>query len=199
MTNLSNKEERFRIFAAIELSPEARRAAAGYVDSLRREFPQLRVGWERPEKFHLTLKFLAEARGKQLAALENAVREPAGEFSPFVLSLVGCGAFPNRGAARVLWLGIGDKEGRLRELQKQIELLGQMAGLPAEKREFNPHLTVARLREPKTALSLTQHHLKQPLNPVEFAVYEIVIIRSFLEQKGSRYEVLSRYKFEAAN
>ena len=48
-----------RIFTAINISGEARQKAAAYVERLRDEFPALRVGWDKPEKLHLTLSFWA--------------------------------------------------------------------------------------------------------------------------------------------
>ena len=47
-----------RIFIAVDIPDEARRIIASYIEELRRRFPNARVGWERPEKLHLTLKFI---------------------------------------------------------------------------------------------------------------------------------------------
>ena len=47
-----------RIFAAIDISEEARRKVSAYIETLRRAFPRVRIGWEKTEKLHLTLKFL---------------------------------------------------------------------------------------------------------------------------------------------
>jgi len=49
-----------RIFTAIDISGEARKMAADYIENLRGEFSQIRVGWERAEKLHLTLKFFGD-------------------------------------------------------------------------------------------------------------------------------------------
>ncbi len=55
-----------RIFLAVDISEQARSQISDYIESLRREFPRLRVGWERAEKLHLTLKFPGDIDDVQL-------------------------------------------------------------------------------------------------------------------------------------
>ena len=49
-----------RIFIAVDISDDARRSVDGYITELRSRFSDVRVGWERPEKLHFTLKFLGQ-------------------------------------------------------------------------------------------------------------------------------------------
>ena len=46
-----------RVFVAVDISEEARRLVAERINFLRAKFSDLRVGWDKPEKLHLTLKF----------------------------------------------------------------------------------------------------------------------------------------------
>ena len=185
-----------RIFVAIDISGEARRKASEYIESLRRQFPKLRVGWDKYEKLHLTLKFLGETSDKQLAELTQAVAKAARETSNFKLRIADTGVFPSRRKARVLWLGVKDEKGSLRKLNEVLENEGEPHGLTREKRDFKAHLTIARLREPEKSRSLIEAHLQENFAAIEFEVSEIVIYQSELSPQGSRYTVVSKHAFE---
>jgi 2'-5' RNA ligase len=53
-----------RIFIAIDVSNEVKSEVADYINLLMREFPNLKVNWEKAEKLHLTLKFLGDTEKK---------------------------------------------------------------------------------------------------------------------------------------
>ncbi len=106
LTSISMKK---RIFTAVDISDEARAKATDYIESLRGEFPQVRVGWEKAEKLHLTLKFFGEVDEKQLAKLTVAVEQTANQISDFNLKITETGVFPSKRNARILWLGVRGK------------------------------------------------------------------------------------------
>jgi 2'-5' RNA ligase len=183
----------WRIFCAVDVSPAAREAAAAHLACLRADAPaEARVGWERPGKFHLTLKFLGGVDVARLAEVTQAARRAAAEVAPFGLVLAGVGAFPPRGAARVLWLGIKDAEGGLSRLRQRLEDECAARGFPREPRAFRPHLTLARLRAPAGARELARQHEALGFAAVEFTVSELLVMRSELGPGGSRYTTLAR-------
>lgn len=184
-----------RIFVAVDISEEARLEAARYIESLRRRFPNLRVGWDKPEKLHLTLKFLGETSDEQLAGLTKAVERAARETANFKLRIDGTGVFPSRRKARVLWLGVTDGRENLRKLNEALERECERAGFACETRDFKAHLTIARLREPEKSRNLVEAHLQENFAAIEFEVSEIVIYQSELSPQGSRYNVVSKHAF----
>lgn len=181
-----------RVFVAIDISAAARQKAADYTLELRRAFPDLRVGWERPEKLHLTLKFLGDVEDHTLFRVEDIVRRVAGSYSPFDIQLGGTGSFPPKRETKILWVGIQD-DGSLAEIAKQIEKECSTLGFEAEKRKFNPHLTIARLREPHRSADLAKTHLEIGFEPVGFEVREIVIYESKLLPRGSIYTPIAKF------
>lgn len=186
-----------RIFTAIDISEEARRKASGYIENLRQQFPKLRVGWDKPEKLHLTLKFLGETSAGQLAKLTKAVDAAARGIPGFKLRIEDTGVFPNPRKARVLWLGVKDEKGNLRKLNEALENECERQDLAREKRDFKAHLTIARLREPEKSKKLIEAHLQETFIAVEFEVSEIVIYQSELSPHGSRYTVVSKHAFNS--
>lgn len=190
-----------RIFIAIDISEQARHKVSGYIENLRKEFSNLRVGWEKAEKLHLTLKFLGDCDERQLRNLENAVAGSAKasfeseNISNFKIQLSDTGVFPSKRNARILWLGLRDETGSLSKLNRILETECEKAGFEKENRSFKPHLTIARLREPHKSGNLAAKHLENKFEPVEFEVSEIVIYESKLQPIGSIYRKHKTFKF----
>ena len=182
-----------RVFVAIDISDKARDKVSAYIKALRERFRSVRAGWEKPEKLHLTMKFLGAVDDLQLAKLTQALERTAREISPFKLQIAEPGVFPSSGKARILWLGIKDEPGNLGKLSRILETECESKGFAKEKRNFKAHLTLARLKEKST--ELVETHLKESFEPVEFCVSEIVIYQSELRPTGSVYSVISKHEF----
>lgn len=187
-------KSRLRIFIAVELPRAARESVAAYVAGLREKFPHVRAGWERPEKLHLTLKFLGEITPPRLEALERAAARAASAVGPFDVSIAGTGAFPDRGLPRVVWLGVDDASGGLSLLHKRLEEECALEGFAREPRAFRPHLTAARLRAPEGARALAEFHRKQEFKTDGFTVSDFVVMQSELGPGGSRHTPLSKHR-----
>ncbi|CAN5604816.1 RNA 2',3'-cyclic phosphodiesterase [soil metagenome] len=184
-----------RIFVAIDISVEAKRKISSYIETLRHEFPKLRVGWEKTEKLHLTLKFLGDTEESKTVELSQAIEKIARENPSFKLRILETGVFPSMSNARILWLALKDEEGSLAKINEQLESVCGKLGFAPEKRNFKPHLTIARLREPNKSKDLVEKHLNNIFETVEFEAGEIVIYESKLQPSGSIYSVVSKHKF----
>jgi 2'-5' RNA ligase len=183
-----------RIFAALEISDDARRKVAAHINFLRERFPEFRVGWEKTEKLHLTLKFLGEINDEQSAKLLEAAERTARQISSFKMQIAGTGVFPSPRQARILWLGVKSEGESLRKLNEILESECEEQGFAKEKRLFKAHLTIGRLKEKSG--ELVEAHLGQNFEPVEFEASEIVVFQSTLQPTGSVYSVVSRYNFK---
>ena len=184
-----------RVFCAVELPQEVRARAAEHASRLRERFTEVRASWPHADNLHLTLKFLGGIAQTRVEALSNAASRAAGSIQPFGLTLEGAGAFPPRGVARVLWLGINDSSGALARLQNNLEGECAAAGFAREERPFHPHLTLARIRAPQGARELARLHRETGFAAIEFPVTELVLMRSDLGAGGSRYTEISRHEF----
>jgi len=185
-----------RIFAAVDISEQARLRVSEYSAALRREFPDLRVGWEKAEKLHLTLKFLGETNETQLNDLIEIVKKIAEQISTFRLQIAATGVFPSPRKPRILWLGVNDKTESLLKISGLLETECEKIGFPKENRNFKAHLTIGRLREPHKSTEIARKHLQNEFEPVEFKVSEIAIYESKLQSTGSIYLVISKQKLK---
>jgi 2'-5' RNA ligase len=184
---------RLRLFCAIELSPEVRARVVEHIARLREQLPDVRAGWERAEKLHLTLKFFGEVEEGRAQALSQAIERAAGSAAPFTLVVAEAGAFPPHGPARVLWLGIRDSSSQLARLHPTLETECADAGFKREQRPFHPHLTLARLRNPAGARTLAELHKELGFEAMELNVHELVLMRSELGPRGSCYTALAHH------
>ncbi len=199
MDALGGKNNSLRLFFGVELSEEVRGRVAEHIARLQENESSRGARWDRVEKLHITLNFLGETPVARIENLICAARKVIHEFSPFELSVAGAGVFPPRGAARVLWLGIEDENGRLAALQRRLEdeLAGE--GFAREARRFHPHLTLARLQRASAsdAKMLASAHAEAEFTSAPFAVADFVLMQSELSAKGSRYSVVERFSLEA--
>ena len=187
--------ESWRLFIGAELPATLRARVRDHIDRLRHTVPDVRASWAREENLHLTLKFLGDTPVSKVEALSQAVARAAAQVSPFSAIVGGCGAFPPRGQPRVLWIGIDDPTAGLMKLYRSLEDESFQSGFRREERPFNPHLTVARLRQPHGSRRLAEVHQQMGFAPVTLKVSDVCLVRSELRSEGSRYTVIARHGF----
>ncbi|MCU1290434.1 MAG: 2-5 ligase [Acidobacteria bacterium] len=185
-----------RIFIAVDISERVRREVAVYAQQLRKEFADLRVGWEKPEKLHLTLKFLGETGETQLKELFEIAENIAADVPAFHLQITDTGVFPSARNPRILWLDVKDEMGSLAVINNRIENECEKIGFARENRSFKPHLTIARLREPGKSKLLAEKHLGNKFEPARFEVAEILVYESRLQPAGSIYAKLKSFELK---
>ena len=182
--------ETIRAFVAVELPPEARDALSAVVRYLDgRGIAGLRT--VDPVSAHLTLKFLGNVPASRVGAIEDALVEAASGSRPFTLALDDTGTFPERGAPRVLWVGLSGDVDALSSLQSGTEAALRPLGFEPERRPFRPHLTLARLRDRSTLSDRNRAAAALSSAPFEpglaFGVESVSLMRSILRREGPRY------------
>lgn len=130
-----------RLFTALEIAPDAALA----LSFLRGGLPSAR--WIETSDYHLTLRFIGDVEAR--LANEIASGLDAVEREPFELRLQGVDAFgskkPHAIYAAVL------PSAPLEALRADIDRVCRRLGLAPDPRKFTPHVTLARLRQPKAA------------------------------------------------
>lgn len=177
-----------RLFLAVFPPPAVREAAHAAAAPLRAAGPA--VSWVKAENLHYTMRFLGEvgedgARRAGEAALEAAAGHPA-----FEAALGGLGAFPGVRRARVLWVGMSAGAEPLTALARSLDRALGARGFGAPDRPFSPHLTLGRVRDPRTDWT-------DPLGRIpalagdqaRFTVDRLCVVESRLSPKGSTYTV----------
>ncbi|MGE0812416.1 MAG: RNA 2',3'-cyclic phosphodiesterase [Vicinamibacterales bacterium] len=136
-----------RLFVAVELGPAVVSGVADAVVRGRAVAPRAR--WVAGDAVHLTLVFLGATAAGAVGDVIAAVRRAAGPQAPFDLVVTGAGTFGRPSCPRVLWLGIGGDVAALAALQGGVARALVPLGVPLEDRAFQPHVTLARARDPR--------------------------------------------------
>lgn len=105
------------------------------------------VKWVKPEQMHLTLVFMGEVSPSFIQNAAVILKTALNNCPRFKCQLQGLSAFPSISKARVLWTGIENGRVKIMELQQVVVNNLKPLGYVPEKRPFNPHLTIGRLRD----------------------------------------------------
>ncbi|MGF1462396.1 MAG: RNA 2',3'-cyclic phosphodiesterase [Maricaulaceae bacterium] len=124
-----------RLFAALPVPPEI----ADRLVPLQKGVGG--ASWRPRENFHITLRFFGEIDERLAEDLDHELA--AVRSHPFELRLKSAGWF-GRKEPGALWVGVAAPQA-LETLSGRCERAARRIGLPAEKRPFKPHVTLAYL------------------------------------------------------
>ena len=175
-----------RLFVAIDVSDEVRRAIADAIVPLRDGFPHAR--WVPEENWHVTVKFLGRTYPRLVGWVHECVEEVVSTLEPFDTGVTELGSFPSPRRARVLWAGLDDGDGRMADIALALDA-ALSEGFKPETRPFQPHLTVAR-SDP--ALRLPEA-FATAIEPVAFEVDRVTLFRSHVRRPAAWYEPLATF------
>lgn len=173
-----------RTFVAIDLPEDIKADLASVIADLRRKND--RVRWVKPTGLHLTLKFLGDIPEQTAGPLSAELDAVARDFPPLSLAVEGLGAFPNLRRPRVVWAGLNGDLELLQKLASRVDKACTSYGAKPEKRPFQAHITIGRLKVP------TVVDLSKELRKKDFSATEIVLYQSELLPTGARYTALNR-------
>ena len=144
--------------------------------------------WQSDEQLHLTLRFIGEVErplANDLALAMAGLRSPA-----FELRLSGLGTFNHRSGGAI-WAGVEPPE-PVKELAAKIERICQSVGLPAERRAFRPHITLARWKGPRSREARAFLDGRAVASP-PFQVEYVILYESRLSRHGAHYEEVESF------
>jgi len=180
--------ERIRAFIAIDIEEPV---IVGRIVNIRDAF----VGTGAPMKpvedynLHLTIRFLGYIPMSLIDDIHRVLESV--EFKPFKMKLAGVGAFPSIVRPRVIWIGVREGADVLRSIYEQVERGLRRIGLRAEREEFVPHVTLARLKGSRNIERVVK--LLEEFKDVEVGEVEVRCIRlkqSILQRSGPIYKTL---------
>ena len=130
-----------------------------------------------PSNLHMTLAFIGEWT-EDITELLPSIEQP------FLITLSHLGVFPE---ADVIWAGVQPSE-PLNHLAKHVHHILSEAGIPFDRKTFNPHITLGRKpRIPETAILSDIE-----ISSVTMLVNEVCLYRSDRGKNGMIYTVIGR-------
>jgi len=143
----------------------------------------------RPQGIHLTLKFLGNIQKESIPPIFEVMKRVCEGQRPLDVYLEGVGAFPSSRNPRVVWAGLEGDLVPLYTMQQQLEQGLIPLGFGPEKRRFQAHLTLGRMRKSTSPpnISASLDDLKLESKP-HFTLDELILYRSELLSGGAVYE-----------
>jgi 2'-5' RNA ligase len=182
-----------RLFTGLDLPSEV---LANLEDLLRRLKPTAQINWSPPANLHVTTKFIGEWPEPRLSELQKVL---AGLKSrPAIpVSIRHVGFFPNPHSPRVFYAGI--EAPGLDALAKDTDDATSSLGIASEERAYSPHLTLARIKPPRSGGKLDVQPLREAIAGLDsldfgsFSADRFFLYRSTLKPTGSVYTKLSEF------
>lgn len=138
------------------------------------------------ENIHLTLRFIGEIPAGLVGMICSEITGL--RYEKFKIHVKGIGAFPSFNRPRVIWAGVEDGSDKVINIHKQVEKIIRRLGIPPEREEFTPHITIARVKSMRGLEALIKT-LNQLIN-VEFGysdVTRVYVKKSVLTPSGPIY------------
>lgn len=148
--------------------------------------------WRPLDALHVTLAFYGDASERTADDLASELSRAEGGGA-FEISLKGVGAFGDAHRTHTLWAGLEPSE-PLNVLAGRCRSAGERAGVPPERREYRPHVTLAYLKlqanPDRIGAWIAGHNLlhSPPIRIDRFGLYS-----SVLTQDGSVYALEREY------
>lgn len=155
----------------------------------------VKVRWVMNGKMHLTLKFIGNTTQGSIDNLNEALFNVVKSAKVINLSISGTGAFPVKGRPNVLWLGIKGDIDELKQLTVNINNSLEPLGFITEKREFLPHVTIARIKSNQKKIPNISNYLNTTFTELPMKIVKISLMQSESFSKGTFYTILGTHFF----
>lgn len=178
--SLAARRPSLRLFFAIQPDLKARQSLAALAADVGRI-----TGGRAPrtENLHLTVAFLGEVPQQRVTNVEAIGALSAVVTDPFVIALDRVGLFRDAGVA---WIAPGEMPAGLLRIVETLHQALQAAGLSVERREFHPHVTLARRCTRPLSGAATPH--------IEWQVDALALVASQTLPEGPRYRELACWR-----
>lgn len=182
-----------RLFTGLDVPYQMRRNLELLLQLLK---PHARLAWSPLDNLHVTTRFIGEWPEDRLPDLKSALASVPPP-PPFKIALRGIGWFPNPHHPRVLYVSVQGGE-ELAQLARATSQALAPLGLEPDPRPFQPHLTLARIREPHPLDALQRTIAQLPNDDFGgWSASAFHLYHSQLRPGGSIYTKLESYPFPA--
>lgn len=160
------------------------------------KFTELQCGlrgarWVLPQNLHLTLSYTGEASNILLEDLADVLRSLA--VQAFCMQLRGVNNLTSKGRSNFVWVGVAEKSS-LFSLQSKIKNRLQINRIPTDKRQFSPHVTLARLKNVRPEDTAGFIAFNNLFKTRSFRVQSFTLFESISTKEGSIYLPLEKFR-----
>lgn len=180
--------KRHRIFIAINLPDYIKKKILDW----QQEWADLPVRWTKEPSLHITLVFIGYVNDEEMLDICQLAKEISQRHQPFEIHFNRVYLGPPHRPARMIWLE-GEKNLELAKLKDDLEnslLDSAQSGFNRrETRAFQPHITLARIRQWEWQKINPQPQIEKQVD-LSFEAGSMGVMESQLLRSGAEYTVL---------
>jgi len=146
--------------------------------------------WQSADQLHMTLRFIGDVDGAVAGDVESALDRVS--FAPFDVQGEGVGLFGKLSKARALWAGVKPRIALTALHNKIDQALLSRADIAPDRRQFEPHITLARFsgrHGPLDSFLQTACSFKTPT----WRVDHFTLFMSTLGAQGAHYTPIAHF------
>ena len=157
------------------------------------EDSKLSINWVRNHNLQLNIKFIGQTPEKSINKIIKSVSRITSSIKPFSVKVSGTGCFPINTRPKTLWLGISGEVKPLIDMVREIENKLFEIGFSKDKKEFIPHITVARISYPQKVVPNINIFLKSSYDVIDLEIDRMQFFSSELLPNGAIYSLLKTF------
>jgi len=186
-----------RLFVGARVSVATANTLAGCAETLARRARTAGVDlrWMAPANYHVTLAFLGWTGVDAIGAVCDALLAATAGLERIAFRTSRLGAFPSLDKASVLWAGIEDGATLGRIAQSVGEAMAAL-GFSRDARAYHPHVTLARLRDPRAIREVVLPMAEQMFGDTK--IDALTLFESETKSSGSVYREVEKITFRRA-
>jgi len=166
-----------------------------YLANYRCVFGFVDMRWNESRYLHLTLKYFGPTSEKRIKRINNLLNEFVKEENSFDFNIVKLGIFGSKYAPKVMWWGI-DEEEMMKELFYKTEKELSKIGIYADRQNFVPHITLARIKRVESKPFFQRQMQKhKKVEGIDIKVKSLVLLESKRVEDGVEYVELGEFLF----
>ena len=158
---------------------------------------QDKINWVKRENIHITLNYLGETDSEKIEEHAIQIESVVNTFPSFKLGTTDTGIYPHANEPRVLWVGSAPYDLTLSALKQKLDKELTHLGYRLDKRSFQPHITLARVKTISRKSSFIHKFLTTEVREFNFEVDTVKWMKSTLTPTGAEYEELKSFKFNS--
>jgi 2'-5' RNA ligase len=177
-----------RCFLALTIP---RQAQAGF-KQLQSSLKELgaKARWVKPENIHITLRFLGDRPVKKIQIIAENLASFCPDAQSFKITSDHLDGFPDINNPKIIWAAVSEGERSILAVYHTTNEALARLGIPKEREDFIPHLTIARCKTAQESVSTSQSVKKSRFSPVQTMASSIAFYKSTLTSDGASYELI---------
>ncbi|NQV29958.1 MAG: RNA 2',3'-cyclic phosphodiesterase [Candidatus Marinimicrobia bacterium] len=184
--------EPIRTFLALPLPPELKSYLKRLVTPIKNN--QDKINWVKDANIHITLNYLGDTDPEIINEQALRLESMFATLPTLKLGTTDTGIYPHANEPRVLWVATAPYGDALSSLKENLDNLLGHFGYQLDKRQFQPHITVARVKSISRKSTFIHDFLAADVREINFEVAEVKWLKSTLTPMGADYEELKSFK-----